>query len=118
MLKFLFPILYPKKPIRVTITVANTIFGAMEDRAVNSDRVIGGVVTKLVDHVGKSKSSPISPYLSPDEIVTYNIGLEILKFGLTGKLELDHPKSNEEEIPDEEPLEIQNVKRKSKDPRS
>lgn len=104
----------------MTATVANTIFGAMEGKAVNWDRMIDGVVIKLADHVGKSKSSLISPYLfhlyfhhevlSPNEIVTYNIGLEILKFGLTGELEPDHPKLDKEEIPDEEPLEIQNVK--------
>ena len=28
LLEFLVPIFYPKKPVRVTITVGNTIFGA------------------------------------------------------------------------------------------
>ena len=37
-LEFLIPILYPEKPTRVTITVANTIFGAMENRVVHWGR--------------------------------------------------------------------------------
>ena len=35
-LEFLVPLLYPKKPTRVTITVGNTIFGALsEERLVD-----------------------------------------------------------------------------------
>jgi len=45
------------------VTVANTIFGVMESRLVHWRKVIAEVVSKLVDHVKKSKLSPISPYL-------------------------------------------------------
>jgi len=36
---------------------------AMESRLVHWGKVIAGVVSKLVDHVEKSKLSPINPYL-------------------------------------------------------
>jgi hypothetical protein len=61
-LEFLIPILYPEKPTRVTVTVANTIFGAFEDRMVHWGKVIASIVAKLADHVSRSKYSPISPY--------------------------------------------------------
>jgi len=46
-LEFLILILYPEKPTQVTITVANTIFGALEDRFVHWRQVIASMVGKL-----------------------------------------------------------------------
>lgn len=90
--------------------------------------MIEAVVTKLADHVVKSKSNPINPYLFrlyhhrevllSDEIVTFNIGSEILKYGLTNKLEPGNPKSDEEENPKEEPPETQSTRQKSTNPGS
>lgn len=130
-LVFVIPILYPEKPIRVTVMVANTIFGAMEGRVVRWGKVIGDVVAKLAGHVAKSKYSPISPYLyhlyhhkevlALDEIVTYNTGSKILKYGLTNELEPDHPESKEEKEAEakeakEDALERWGRRRKSIDP--
>ena len=49
-LEFLIPILYPEKPTRVTVTVGNTIFGALlGERKVDWGILLQIVVTKLVD---------------------------------------------------------------------
>lgn len=55
MLEFLIPILYPEKPTRVTVMVANTIFGAMEGRTVHWGKILARVVVKLVEHVTSGK---------------------------------------------------------------
>ena len=63
-LEFLVPILYPKKPARVTVTVGNTIFGAYtKEREVDWALVIRDVVRRLLTGVGKSKPTPICPFL-------------------------------------------------------
>ena len=63
-LEFLVPILYLEKPVRVTITVGNTIFGAYtREREVDWALVIRDVVRRLVTGVDKSKPTPICPYL-------------------------------------------------------
>lgn len=63
-LEFLVPILHPEKPNRVTITIGNTIFGALSgEREVDWGKVIGDMVHKLVGGVGKAKGSPLSPFL-------------------------------------------------------
>ena len=64
MLEFVLPILYPKKPSRVILTVGNTIFGALSGvRKVNWGQVFHEVLGKLVSGLEKGKSSPINPYL-------------------------------------------------------
>ena len=63
-LQFLVPILHPEKPTRITITLANTIFGALRgDRKVDWGRIIADLVTQLVTRVGKSRATPVCPYL-------------------------------------------------------
>ena len=63
-LEFVMPILYPKKPSRVTLMVGNTIFGALSRfRKINWRQVLQEVVDKLVSGLEKGKASPISPYL-------------------------------------------------------
>lgn len=63
MLEFLILIMYLKNHTQKTIIVANTIFGAMEQRTVNTAKVIANVVSKLVEHVSKGKRNALRPYL-------------------------------------------------------
>ena len=63
-LEFLVPLLYPEKPTRVTITVGNTIFGALSgERLVDQGVVVMDVVQRLLSGMGKSKATPIYPYI-------------------------------------------------------
>ena len=63
-LEFLVPLLYPEKPTRVTITVGNTIFGALSgERPVDWGVVVKDVVQRLLSEMGKSKATPICPYI-------------------------------------------------------
>ena len=63
-LEFLVPLLYPEKPTRVTITVGNTIFGALSgERPVDWGVVVKDVVQRLLSGMGKSKATPICPYI-------------------------------------------------------
>ena len=62
-IEFILPILNPEKPKRLTITMANTIFGALSRaRPVNWGRLIQEFVVKSLPHIGK-KPSPLSPYI-------------------------------------------------------
>ena len=63
-LEFLVPLLYLEKPTRVTITVGNTIFGALSwERSVDSGIVVKDLVQRLLSGMGKSKATPICPYI-------------------------------------------------------
>ena len=63
-LEFLVPLLYPEKPTRVTITVGNTIFRALsKERPIDWDIVVKDLVQRLVFGMGKSKATPICPYM-------------------------------------------------------
>src|SRR5664279_1579694 len=117
-LEFLIPILYPEKPTQVTVTVANTIFGAFEGRPVSWGKVIGSVVSKLAANVGKGKTGPIGPYLfhlyhhaellSDAEMVEYDTGATILQYGRTEEVRAEELPEEEEDEPEEEepPLEL------------
>ena len=94
MLEFLIPILYPEKPTRVTVTVGNTIFGALlGERKVDWGIVLQAVVAKLVEGARKLKATPIGPYLfhlymgqellNGEEMVAYEISLDLLKYDCT-----------------------------------
>ena len=62
MLKFLVPHLYPEKPTRVTITMENTIFGALSrERPVDCKHVMKDVVQRLFAGMGKSKANTNLP---------------------------------------------------------
>jgi hypothetical protein len=64
MLAFLAPIIYPGKPNRITVTLGNTIFGALiGGRKVNWAKIITNHVIQLASRVGKSRASPICPFL-------------------------------------------------------
>ena len=63
-LEFMVPLVYLKKPTRVTITVGNTIFEALSgERPVDWGQVVKDVVQRLFSRMGKSKASPIFPYV-------------------------------------------------------
>ena len=64
LLEFLVPLLYPEKPTRVTITVGNTIFGALSgERPIDWGVVVKDVVQRMLSGMGKSKATPICPYI-------------------------------------------------------
>ena len=63
-LEFLVPIVHLDKPTRVTRTLDNMIFGALEgDRLVDWAKIFMDLVNRLVGGAGKSKSTPICPFL-------------------------------------------------------
>ena len=63
-LEFLVPLLYPEKPTRVTITMGNTIFGALSgERLVDWGIVVKDLIQRLLSGMGKYKATPIYPYV-------------------------------------------------------
>jgi hypothetical protein len=95
LLAFLVPIVYPEKPNRITVTWGNTIFGALNGgRKVNWARVITTLVVQLAARVGKSRASPICPFLyhlyerkellKPEEEKQWKIQEAMLKYGESG----------------------------------
>ena len=93
-LEFLVPILYSGKPTGVTVTIGNTIFGALlGERTVDWGILLQAVVAKLVDGVRKFKATPIGPYLfhlyirqellNREEMVACKIGLDLRKYDCT-----------------------------------
>jgi hypothetical protein len=64
LLAFMIPIVYPEKPNRVTVTWGNTIFGALSgSRKVNWAHVMTNLIVQLSARVGKSRATPICPFL-------------------------------------------------------
>jgi hypothetical protein len=95
LLAFLVPIVYPEKPNRITVTWGNTIFGALNGgRKVNWARVITTLVVQLAARVGKSRATPICPFLyhlyerkellRPKEEKAWKIQEGMLKYGESG----------------------------------
>ena len=63
-LEFIVPIVHPDKPTQVTRTLGNTIFGALEgDRPVDWGKIFMDLVHRLVGGAGKTKLTPICPFL-------------------------------------------------------
>ena len=64
MLEFLVPIVHLDKPTRVTITIGNTIFGALDKgREVDWGVVFQNLVHRLAKGIGKPKPTTICPFL-------------------------------------------------------
>ena len=62
-LEFLMPILYPEKPKRISLTMANTLFGALSGvRPVNWGLLIHEVVGRAIPNIGQ-KPSYLSPFI-------------------------------------------------------
>ena len=115
-LEFLIPLLYPEKPTRITITVGNTIFGALpRERPVDWDQVVKDVVQWLFSRMGKSEATSICPYvfhlyhvhevLLPAEKKEYRIKEALLKHNVESEGEEDLDDSEESEDSDESDLE-------------
>ena len=105
-LEFLVSLLYPEKPTRVTITVGNTIFGALSgERLVDWGVVVKDLVQRLLSGMGRSKATPICPYvfhlyhshelLLSAEKKEYRIKEALLKHNVKSEGEED-PKSPED----------------------
>ena len=63
MLEFMMPILNPEKPKRITLTVANTLFGALSGvRPVNWGQIIHDYVELNIPYIGQ-KPSYLSPFI-------------------------------------------------------
>ena len=63
-LEFIVPIIHPDKPTRVTRTLGNTIFGALEnERPVDWGKIFMDLVHRLVGGAGKTKPTPICLFL-------------------------------------------------------
>ena len=99
-LEFLVPLLYPEKPTRETITVGNTIFRALsEERLVDWGIVVKDLAQRLLSRMGKSKATPICPYifhvyhshelLLPAEKKEYRIKEALLKHNVDSEEEGD-----------------------------
>lgn len=63
-LAYLAPILNAEKPHRIAVRLANTILGAFYgEREVNWGVFVHDLVIKLVGNIGKSRPSPLTPFL-------------------------------------------------------
>ena len=120
-LEFLVLLLYPEKPTRVTITVENTIFGALSgERLVDWGIVVKDLVQRLFSGMGRSKATPIYPYvfylyhshklLLPAEKKEYRIKEALLKHNVESEGEED-PVDPEEpkETEDSDDLECESL---------
>ena len=93
MLEFLIPILYLEKPARVMFTLDIIIFGALtKEQEVDWALVFWHTSKRLLAGVGKSKSTPICPYvfhlchacdtLKLDDNKVYMVGKSMLKHNI------------------------------------
>ena len=116
-LEFLVPLLYPEKLTRVTIMVGNTIFGALSwERPIDWGLVVKDLVQRLLSGMGKSKATPICPYVfhlyHSHEVLLpakkeYRIKEALLKHNVEseGKEDLEDP----EEAEDSDDLECKSL---------
>ena len=99
-LEFVMPILYPERPGRVTMTMGNTIFGALSEvREVSWGQVIQEVVDKLVSNLENEKPSSICSYLfhlyhrfeclKEEEIVKIEAAKYCLEYGVSLEAEAE-----------------------------
>jgi hypothetical protein len=113
LLAFLVPILYPEKPNQITVTMGNTIFGALNGgRKVNWARIISNLVVQLAARVGKSRASPICPFLyhlyerkellRPEEEKSWKIQEAMMKYGESGPSDEGGSGSDDESEEEEE----------------
>jgi hypothetical protein len=104
---------YPEKPNRITNTWGNTIFGVLNGRRkVNWARVITTFIIQLATRVGKSRASPICPFLyhlyerkellKPEEEKSWKIQEGMLKHGKSGSSDEGGSGSGSEDEEDDE----------------
>lgn len=88
---FLVPILHPEKPARITVTLANTVYGCfLGERMVNWAIIMREVVLRLVKGVNNNKRTPLCPFLihlyhhfketTAEEDIAYGTQLMLKKF--------------------------------------
>ena len=115
LLKFLVPIVHPDKPIRVTITIRNTIFGALDGgRKVDWGVIFRDMAQWLARGVGKPKPTPICPFLfhlyegqgllTADEEVDYRTAKEMAGYRITLDPDLRPETDEDEPVPTPVPL--------------
>jgi hypothetical protein len=113
LLAFLVPILYPEKPNWITVTMGNTIFGALNGgRKVNWARIISNLVVQLAARVGKSRASPICPFLYHlyerkellrlEEEKSWKIQEAMMKYGESGSSDEGGSRSGSDDESEEE----------------
>ena len=94
LLEFIVPIVHPDKPTQVTITIGNTIFEALDGgREVDRGVVFRDLAQRLAKGVGKSKPTPICPFLfhlydgqgllTGDEELNYRTAKEMVGYRIT-----------------------------------
>ena len=94
LLEFLVPIVHPDKSTQVTITIGNTIFGALDGgREVDWGVVKQDMAHRLAKGVGKPKPTPICPFLfhlyegqgllTVDEELDYRTAKEMAGYQIT-----------------------------------
>ena len=94
MLEFLVPIVHLNKPTRVTRTLGNTIFGALDgDTPIDWTKIFMDLVHRLVGGAGKTKPTPICPFLyhfyesqgllTEDEETDYRAAQELTRYRIT-----------------------------------
>ena len=107
LLKFLVSIVHPDKPTQVTITIGNTIFGALDDgREVDWGVVFWDMAQRLAKGVGKPKPTPICPFLfhlyegqgllTADEELDYRTAKEMARYRITPDPD-SRPRTDEDE---------------------
>ena len=108
LLEFLVPIVHPHKPTRVTITIRNTIFGALDGgREVDWGIVFRDMAQRLAKGVGKPKPTSICSFifhlyedqglLTVDEELDYRTAKEMAGYRIT--LDQDsRPGTDEDEL--------------------
>ena len=130
LLEFLVPIVHPDKPTRVTITIGNTIFGALDGgREVDWGVVFRDMAERLAKGVGKPKSTSICPFLfhlyggqgllTADKEVDYRTAKEMAEYRITPDSD-SRPGTDEDEptptlapLPQPGPSQTPNRRRKS-----
>ena len=107
LLEFLVPIVYPDKPTWVTITIGNTLFGALNGgREVDWGIVFRDMAQCLAKRIGKPKPTPICPFLfhlykgqgllTANEEVDYRTAKEMAGYRITPDPDL-RPGTGEDE---------------------
>ena len=110
LLEFLVPIVHPDKSTRVTITIGNTIFGALDSgRKVDWGVVFRDMAQRLAKGVGKPKPTPICPFLfhlyegqgllTADEELDYWTAKEMAGYRITPDPDLRPGTDKDEPVP-------------------
>ena len=115
LLEFMVPIVHLDKPTRVTITIGNTIFGALDGgREVDWGVVFRDMAQRLAKGVGKPKPTPICPFLfhlyegqgllTADEELDYRTAKKMAGYRITSDPDLRPGTDEDEPTPTPAPL--------------